>query len=455
MKNSYWLRSGFYTLSEKGTSLLFGFGSAVLLFRSLTKEEFGTWILFLTIVSILEVGRIGLLQNALIKYLATHEGEDAGKINTASLVLNILMTACIVLLLFALAAPLSMLMKAPGLAQLLYIYTITTALLVPFFQFNYIQQANLDFKGIFWSTATRGGMMFGYVLFMFVQSEHITLASLAICQIASAGVASVIAWHFAKPYSRYTRHAEWGWIKKLFRFGKYVLGTNLSAQLFRNVDKLLLGSLPAGGTAAVALYDAAMRITNLMDVPTASMASILYPQSAKRMEEGKSAVKDLYEKAVGAILVFMFPCITAVLIFAERIISIVAGPGYEEAANLLRITVFFGFFVPYAVQFGTVLDSIGKPRFNFFFTLMSLGLNALCNWIFISRYGVFGAAAGTLAAYAISFVVMQLFLNKILRINPLNALVYMAGYYRQIGGIALKIVRGKTSLKGLSPLAKQ
>jgi lipopolysaccharide exporter len=454
LKNSYWLRSGFYTLSEKATSLLFGFGSAVLLFRNLTKEEFGTWVLFLTIVSILEVGRIGLLQNALIKYLATHEGEDAGEINTASLVLNILMTAGIVVVLLVLAGPLSVLMKAPGLAQLLRIYTITTALLVPFFQFNYIQQANLDFKGIFWSTATRGGILFSFVLFMFVQSEHISLTSLAVCQIASAGVASVIAWHFAKPYSRYARHIDWGWINKLFGFGKYVFGTNLSTQLFRNVDKLLLGSLPAGGTAAVALYDAAMRITNLMDVPTASMASILYPQSAKRMEEGKRAVKDLYEKAVGAILVFMFPCITGVLFFAEWIITIVAGPGYEEAANLLRITVFFGLFVPYAVQFGTVLDSIGKPRVNFYFTLMSLGLTALCNWIFISRYGVFGAATGTLTAYVITFVVMQFYLNKILKINPLNALVYMAGYYRQIGGLALKIVQGKVSLKGLSLVAK-
>jgi len=448
------LRSGFYTLSEKATSLLFGFGSAILLFRNLTKEEFGTWVLFLTVVSILEVGRIGLLQNALIKYLATHEGEDAGKINTASLLLNIMMTAAIVLFLLTMAGPLSLLMNTKGLAQLLRIYAFTTVLLVPFFQFNYIQQANLDFKGIFWSTATRGGMLFGFVLFIFIRSEHISLVSLALCQTASAAVASTIAWHFAKPYIRYARHVEWDWLKKLFQFGKYVLGTNLSAQLFRNVDKLLLGSLPAGGTAAVALYDAAMRITNLMDVPTASMANMLYPQSAKRMEEGKGAVKYLYEKAVGAILVFMFPVIIGVLIFAKWIIHVVAGPGYGEAAGLLRITVFFGLFVPFAVQFGTVLDSIGKPRINFFFTVLSLSLTAVCNLIFISLFGVYGAATGTLTAYIVSFVAMQIYLNKILSINPLNALIYSAGYYRQISSLVLKIIQGKETIKSLSLTAK-
>ncbi|MFQ5445537.1 MAG: lipopolysaccharide biosynthesis protein, partial [Saprospiraceae bacterium] len=180
MRNSYWLRSGFYTLSEKATSLLFGFGGAILLFRSLTKEAFGTWVLFLSIVSILEVGRIGLLQNALIKYLATHEGEDAAEINTASLVLNGLMTGGIVAVLLTLSGPVSELMKTPDLALLLRIYAITTVLLIPFFQFNYIQQAHLDFKGIFWSTATRGGMLFGYVLYMFAESKHISLTSLAL-----------------------------------------------------------------------------------------------------------------------------------------------------------------------------------------------------------------------------------------------------------------------------------
>ncbi|MFQ5448710.1 MAG: oligosaccharide flippase family protein, partial [Saprospiraceae bacterium] len=272
--------------------------------------------------------------------------------------------------------------------------------------------------------------------------------------IASAAVASVIAWHFAKPYSRYTWRIDWGWIKKLFQFGKYVFGTNLSTQLFRNVDKLLLGSLPMGGTAAVALYAAAIRVTNLMDIPTASMASILYPQSAKRMDEGKHAVKILYEKAVGAILVFMLPCITGVLLFAGWIVHIVAGPGYEDAAGILRITVFFGLFVPYAVQFGTVLDSIGKPKFNFVFTLASLALTALCNWAFISHYGAYGAAIGTLTAYAITFVAMQAFLKKLLKINPLNAFIYMAGYYRQIGALLLKILRGEVTSKNLTPVQK-
>jgi O-antigen/teichoic acid export membrane protein len=418
-------------LSEKFAALVFGFGGAVLLFRSLTKEAFGVWVLFLSITSIVEVGRIGLLQNALVKYLATSDEQEAGRITTASIILNVMLTAGIVAFLLLLASPISLWMNVSELAVLLKIYCLTTVMLIPFFQFNYVQQANLDFRGIFWSNFVKGGVLFGFILYLFVSGGQIELKNLAICQIGAAVAAAFVSWFFANKYFRFSSTLDWLWVKKLFRFGKYVFGTNLSTQLYKNVDKLLIGGLPAGGTAAVALYDAAIRVTNLTDVPTASMANILFPQSAKRFQDGNGAVKQLYEKAVGAILAFMVPCILFVMLFAEWIIHLVAGPGYEEAANLLRITILFGLFMPYAVQFGTVLDSIGKPRMNFIFTIGSLALTATLNVFFITRWGAYGAAAGTLAAYASTFVAMQLYLAKLLKVNPLNPFVQMIHFYKK------------------------
>lgn len=432
MKNSYWLKSGFYTLSEKGAALLFGFGGAVLLFRMTTQEQFGVWVLFLSITSVIEVGRIGLLQNALVKYLSTKADEEAGKITTASFTLNGMLTALIVLLLLALAPLAAHWFDAPELCNLFRIYCLTTVALIPFFQCNYIQQANLDFKGIFWGNLVKGGVLFGFIFVLFLTKNEVKLADLAMVQIVAAVLASFVSWGFAKKFAQFSRNIDWAWVRRLFDYGIYVFGTNLSTQLFKNVDKLLLGSLPGGGKVAVALYDAAIRVTNLTDVPTASMATMLFPQSARRMQEGKVAVKQLYEKAVGAILAFMVPAIIAVMIFADWIILLVAGKAYAEAANLLRITILFGLFMPYAVQFGTVLDSIGKPKVNFIYTLGSLALTAGLNYVFILKYGAYGAALGTLLAYAVTFVFMQLFLHKHLKVNPLRPYFYMMEFYRSL-----------------------
>src|SRR5690606_13239672 len=116
---------------------------------------------------------------------------------------------------------------------------------------------------------------------------------------------------------------------------------------------------------------------------------------------GNNGVKNLYEKAVGAILAFMIPAILLVWIFAHYIIWFVAGAQYLDAVPILRITMLYGLFMPFAVQFGTVLDSIGLPKINFYFTLANLILLGAIDYFFIWGFGTIGAAYGTLLAYAV------------------------------------------------------
>lgn len=436
-------------------ALLYGFGGALILFRLLTKEEFGAWVLFLVVVSILEVSRIGLLQNALVKYLSEHSGSpQVAEINTASMVLNLVLSVSLAILLHLLAGPLSKMLDAPVLSSLLRIYSITTLLLMPFFQFNYIQQANLHFKGIFLAQAAKGSLMFLFILFMFITGGDLHVEQLAWVQMISALLASIVAWQCARPWVKFSRRTNWAWVAKLFRFGKYVLGTNLSTQLLRNTDKLLLGALPMGGPAAVALYDAAMRVTNLTDLPTHSMASILYPQSARRQGDPQ-ALKNLYEKAVGSILAFMIPVVILVQFLADWIILVVAGPAYAASAMVLRLTILFGIFIPYAVQFGTLVDSTGKPKVNFLYTLGSLVVTASFNYVCISRWGVIGAALGTLLAYATMFVIMQIYLYRTFSIEPWRPLMYMFSYQKGFVKFLQDVSSGKTTLAELWLLFKK
>lgn len=430
MKN-YWLKSGLLSLMEKFSVQVFAFGSVFFLFRGLSKEAFGAWAIFLTIAAIIEVARIGLLQNALVKHLSVADETEYAKITTASLFINLLITSLTVLSLFGLAEPVAIFLEIDGLAPLLRIYALTNICLFPFFQLNYIQQANLDFKGIFWSNFARQGVFFAFVLSIFLQNEKFDLIALAEFQIVSALVGSVVAFIFCKKFLRFSISLDWHWVKELLRYGIFVFGTNATTQLFKSTDKFLLGKIPVAGPVGVAIYEAAIKITNLTDVPTFSMASILFPQSARRAADGNNGVKNLYEKAVGAILAFMIPAILLVWIFAHYIIWFVAGAQYLDAVPILRITMLYGLFMPFAVQFGTVLDSIGLPKINFYFTLANLILLGAIDYFFIWGFGTIGAAYGTLLAYAVSFVYMQFYLHKKLKTNPLNAFFYMVEFYKK------------------------
>ncbi|MFN6944046.1 MAG: flippase [Cytophagaceae bacterium] len=427
-KFSYWLKSGVYTLLERFSALLFGFGSFFFLVRVLSKEDFGVWALFLTVTAFIEVARNGLIQNAQVKFLTSAPKEEHAKITTASMVLNFGLTGLSIFLILIFSSILSLMWKSPVLEQMFYIYIITTVSLIPFSQCNFIQQANLDFKGIFWSNFVRQGLLFFYVLYAFVFNFSLALTTLAIVQAITSLAGAIVAYLFAKKFMVWAKAIDWQWVSKLFHFGKYVFGTNVSSLFFKGMDQMMLGSMI--GTASVAMYNAAIRISNLVEVPTTSVATVVFPQSAKRMAtEGLGAVKHLYEKSVGLIMAIMLPFLLVILVFPETIIWILAGEQYLDSAPILQVTILYSLFIPFLRQFGTVLDSIGKPHINFYFIVFCAVLNFGSNYFFITHYGIIGAAYGSLTSYAIIFILNQIILYKKLRINTLVVFVHMKDFY--------------------------
>ncbi|MEM9823414.1 MAG: flippase [Bacteroidota bacterium] len=455
-QKSYWLTSGLFSLFEKGSVFVFGFVGTILLLRAFDKAEFGVWVLFLATTSLFEVAIIGLVQNALVKYLTTADEKDYGKINTASLSLNLLFTALAALVLFfageAIAGLISQMVANSQLATMFHLYIITLFLLVPFYQFNYIQQANLSFKGIFWSNFFRKGVFFLGITLLFFGILPVEVISLVYLQMVGAVIGSLVSWFFAKSFIRFSKGIDPKWIMELFHYGKYVFGTNLSTMLYKNIDRLMLGSLLT--EVAVAVYDLAIRITNLIDVPAISVASVVFPQGAKQAKEnGPEAIQVLYEKSVAAILCLILPFILFILLFPEFVILIIGGEKYLDTAPILQMTILFGLFLPFAIQFGTVLDSIGRPKINFYFTLAGMILNVVLNYLFISYFGVIGAAIGTLSTYGITFVFQQMILYRMFRIKAFRALAYIPSLYKEAYTIGKNILVKKNKV-GLQTKAK-
>jgi O-antigen/teichoic acid export membrane protein len=233
---------------------------------------------------------------------------------------------------------------------------------------------------------------------------------------------------------------QWKRVKELFNYGKYSFGTSLGAMVFGSIDQWMLGALHSPSAAGA--YNIAIRITNLVEVPTGTVARIVFPQSAKRMEtEGKAGIKYLYEKSVGTILALLIPGLLFLFIFSDYVVDFLAGEKYDDAVPILHVTILFCLFVPFARQFGTIMDSIGKPKLNFTLTIIMAAVNVAMNFIFIRWLGVIGAAYATLTSYAVGFVIGQSILRKQLDVNFLNAFVYAVKFYPEFFSKHFRLVR--------------
>ena len=174
----------------------------------------------------------------------------------------------------------------------------------------------MDFQGIFWAGFAKQFLFFCYVLYLFLFNVEFGLIDLAIFQIVAFGAGLGIAFFFAKPYLRFSKKIDWSWVKKLFSFGKYSVGTNLSSMLYKSMDKMMLGSMVSG--AAVAIYEIAIKVTGLLEIPTLSAAPVIFPKSAQNAaKNGLLAAASLYEKSVGLILALIVPGVLVCLLYTS------------------------------------------------------------------------------------------------------------------------------------------
>lgn len=420
-------------MMQRLSVILFGFGSFFILVRTMDKATYGTWVLYLTVTTFLELARNGLIQNSLVKFLAGAEPGEQGKIIAASFTLTSIVTAVCIILNVSLAHSLSLMWESPELEPMFYLSTIVYTLSGCFYQFQYIEQANLKFTGIFVATAIRQGFTFFYVLTCFIIDREVTLISLVFVQMVGTGLAATVSFLFARPFIHVDFKGSRVWMNKLLHYGKFVFGTSLSSSIFNSVDQMMLGAMMSN--VAVGGYNIAVRITQFVEVPTASIAAIVFPQSVKRMEsQGTTAIKYLYEKSVGVILAFLFPGLLFALIFPDFVVEMIAGENYPETTSVLQVTILFCLLVPFGRQFGTILDAINFPHINFMVVLSSTILNIILNFVMIRQYGVIGAAYASLLARIISLVVAQIILKKKLNVNSFQPLVYAFKFYGELYG---------------------
>jgi len=427
-KGHYWIKSGILNVLQNFSGVFFGFAGFYILVRVLNKQDFGIWTLFMSVTTILEAIRSGLIQNALIKYLSSSQKAEHPDIIAASTFISGIVTAVSILLVVLFAPYLSRLWSSPQLVYLLYSYVVVFILSGILTQFNAVEQANLKFSGIFVNNLVRQSTFFGFVLISYLVNFKIELVYLVWVQAFSLVLSVAVAYSYIRHNFSFSLSMGKPWLGRLFGYGKYAFGTSVSSLLSGTVDQMMLGALLS--PAASGAFNIAVRITNLIDIPGNAIAVVVFPQSSKRMEEeGTGAIKYLYEKSVGTTLALVLPGVLFLYFFSDYVIHFIAGEKYVDSIPLLQVTLLYCLLIPYGRQFGTILDSIGKTKITFLVVVGTTIVNLGLNFIFIKRMGVMGAAYATLVSNIVGFIVAQIILKKEIGVSLWNTLIYLVRFY--------------------------
>ncbi len=404
--------------------------------RIIPKEDIGVWSLFLSVTTILELLRNGFIRNPMITHMVSAKSEEErGNVINASWVLHTILVAITSLILFVAAVPLTRFWGAPQLDILFYVYILRGFALIPCLQFEYLQQSVLDFRAIFFGNLARLAPTGIYIFVKFVQVEYFqtgeapTLLDITIVQLLSAVISIPVGYFFIRRARLFYPHFDRKALGMLSSFGKFTLGTTISSMVIKNTDSWMIGRMISA--EGVASYNPALRISNLIEVPTLAVASMVFPQVSKRMEQGGvKGIQEIYVKSVSVILAMMLPVVIPLYVFSDEVISLIFTSQYLEAAPILRVTLFFTLIIPFNRQFGTLMDALMHPHLNFYLLVVMCVLNVVLNYFFIGAYGALGAAYGTLASYLVIFLLNQIILHRMYGISTFKVFPAIFGWYR-------------------------
>lgn len=447
--SSFWGKSLAFTLLNRFSVIFFGVITYLFLVRHILPEQNGLWSLFLTIVTLIEVIKQGLLRNPIIKFLSTEDDDD--KVQAAGLLINIIFSILVIVLIVFAGSILADFLKSPDLYRLLLWNIIFILLLIPFNHCEVMLQAKYRYQHIFWAYLLRQGLfMIGVLLLIFVFPSYLNLLNLVLLQTVSLFAGTVLIFIVSRDLLPKKLKIDGELIKRMLHFGKYVCGTNVFSNISRFADHFVTANAisdPMLGKRYVSYYNATARINNLIDMPSVAVADVLFPKNVQALEnEGINKVKYYFERMVGSIISIVLPAAIIIMLIPEFTLLVIAGKQYLEAANILRIVMLIAILRPFFYQFGTTMDAIGKPQLNFWYNLLLMTINFTLTYIGLHLLGRDGAAWALVLHHIISLAIVYQVLKKHVNIEMKNIAGYAIENYKTMFSLFKRVVFRKEKM---------
>lgn len=450
--SSFWGKSLVFTLLNRFSVIFFGVITYFILVRHITPEQNGVWSLFLTIVTLIEVIKQGLLRNPVIKFLSTENDDD--QVQSSAIVINTVFSLAIIALVGLAGSFFASFLRAPYLYELLLWNIIFILLLIPFNHCEVMLQAKYKYQQIFWAYFLRQGLfMIGVALLVFVFSQYLNLVNLVLIQAGSLLAGTILIFIFSRSLLPKKMKFRMELTKRMLHFGKYVFGTNVFSNVSRFADHFVTANAiadPILGKRYVSYYNAVARINNLIDMPSVAVADILFPKNVQALEhEGINKVKYYFERMVGSIISIVLPAAIIIMLIPDFTLLVIAGKQYLEAANILRIVMLIAILRPFFYQFGATMDAIGKPQLNFWYNLLLMAINFTLTYIGLHVLGRDGAAWALVFHHIISLLIVYQVLKKHVNIEMKNVAGYAVENYKMMFSLFKRVVAPSSGGKKL------
>lgn len=357
----------------------------MILARMLSVPMLGEWVLYVVSAGFIEMFRFGLNRVAIIRFLSGADEENRKKLIGSNWYIGLWTTIPLSALLLLILFFAGNTIRESGYYYFFAWYPLLALLNLPFNNAISLLQADQKFGAILFIRLFSNGVFFVFLVFNYfflnyglevIVYFHLFVAFLTSC------LTILKKWDGIKYFNYWNKETN----KKIIDFGKFSTGTLIGTNLIKSADTFLLGLSPFG-PEAVALYSIPLKLTELLEMPLRSFIATAFPLMSKASNQNKpEEVRNLYYVYSGSITLLFIPVCAFNFIFAPYFIWLFGGEKYmynEICIILFRIFTIYGLLLPIDRFSGVALDSINRPKKNFYKIIVMALINIIGDLIAI------------------------------------------------------------------------
>lgn len=358
----------------------FGFLSIGILARTLSTNDFGSWVIFVTNMGFVEMIRSGFVYQALVKYVSSADNEqDIRRVTGAAWQISILLSAFLAFVIFISQFLFSAGIKANHFELFFQYYPLILVMMLPINMSVWVAHANQKYFKM-WLINFLSSFPFLLIIFIFKSLILIDILWIFAIIRAILGLICLFDLKYAFPLK-----FDWVTIKEMLGFSKFTVITTVAANVLKSADVILINAFL--GPTMVAIYNIPLKLLEVVEIPLRSWAMSAFPRLSKLASEGKFAqFKSNFTKEVKYFTFLLLPFLGIAFHFSEQIITLYAGEGFVSASPILKVFTIYLLVMPLDRYLGIALDSVNLPHINTMKVVLMASLNIFGDWYILSHH---------------------------------------------------------------------
>jgi O-antigen/teichoic acid export membrane protein len=212
-------------------------------------------------------------------------------------------------------------------------------------------------------------------------------------------------------------------LKKLLAFGGWITVSSLVVPLLLYMDRFVIGATLT--MTAVAYYSVPYDVVTRLWIIPLSVITALYPAFSTLRGQGRGEqLAPLLAQSMKWVLLTLGPIVVLIAAFASDILRLWLGSDFARESTIAFQILVVAILVNSMVQVPyTLVQALGRPDLTAKFHLIQLPFHGLLVWLFISRWGVMGAAMAQAIRIALEALLLLVASCRLVSL-PFRSFVY-------------------------------